>query len=336
MSRTFEKLDEALDTDLMLSPVTAAVGLDAEGVDGIQCSAEMINQKAGNRCTIRYDIGLPDPTGDLRRVAVIGKHFAKTTKAAKAFRRLEDLRGHVVSSDALLVIPAPLTCLPELGIFLQEFRPGSDPREALSTDGGERPLSLAGKWLADLHGSPPLADLKLKSIERELKKTKRRIKKLAREFPSGKGSRLRQLESTVRVMADIVPNAPPTMIHRDFYHGNLLWDGTHLAILDFDQLAIGDPAMDVGHMLGQLACLAYRETGRSDAYALGAQAFAHSYSEHKPTEFGIRLPFFTAYTFIKLAYQAVDRKPEGWKEMASEFIELASAECERALGGTSQ
>ena len=336
MSRSFEKLDEALDADLMLSPVTEAAGLDVEGLDGIQCSAELINQKIGNRCTIRYDIGLPDPTGDLRHIAVIGKHFAKTSRAAKAYRRLEDLRGHVISDDELLVIPAPLTCLPELGIFLQEYRPGSDLREVLSINGGERPLSLAGKWLADLHKTPPLPDLKLKSIERELKKTKRRIKKLAREFSNGKGSRLRQLEGTVRVMAEIVPNSPPTMIHRDFYPGNLLWDGTHLVILDFDQLAIGDPAMDVGHMLGQLAGLAYRETGRSDLYAQGAQAFAETYFEHRPTEFGVRLPFFTAYTFVKLAYQAADRKPEGWKEMANEFIDLASAECERALGGTSQ
>ena len=68
----------------------------------------------------------------------------------------------------------------------------------------------------------------------------------------------------------------------------------------------------------------------------GAQAFSDAYFAQRPTEFGIRLPFFTAYTFVKLAYQAADRKFDGWNDMADEFIELASAECERALGGTRQ
>ncbi len=336
MSRSVERLIRALDADLMLSSVSAAVGIDPESVHGAQCSAKLINQKPGNRCTIRYDLGLPEPTGDLRRIAVIGKHFSKASKAAKSYRRLKALRGRVVSSDELLVIPAPLSLLPELGIVFQEFRPGKDLREALRFDGGERPLSLAGRWLADLHGTPPLPDLKVKSMDREVRKTKRRIKKLARNFPSGKGSRLHRLERAVRVLADIIPDSPRTMIHRDFYHGNLIWDDKHLVILDFDQLAIGDPAMDVGHMLAQLACLAYRETGRADAYEPGAQAFVRSYFAMNPAEFGMRLPFFTAYTFVKLAYQAEERKPSGWRDLAGQFIDLACAECERAVGGTSR
>ena len=121
---------------------------------------------------------------------------------------------------------------------------------------------------------------------------------------------------------------PPAMIHREFYHENLLWDGGHLSVLDFDQLAVGDPAMDVGHFLAHLAGLTYRETGRADAFAAGTRSFVRSYLATSSAEFGFRLSFFTAYTFVKLAYQAAERKSLGWRRLTGQFIHLACAEGE--------
>ena len=40
-----------------------------------------------------------------------------------------------------------------------------------------------------------------------------------------------------------------TMIHRDFYDAQVLWDSARAWIVDFDQLSVGDPALDLGHFV---------------------------------------------------------------------------------------
>ena len=62
-----------------------------------------------------------------------------------------------------------------------------------------------------------------------------------------------------------------TMIHRDFYDTQVLWDGARAWIVDFDQLSVGDPALDLGHFVAHLASVAYRGTGRPDSLTTQAQ-----------------------------------------------------------------
>ena len=92
-----------------------------------------------------------------------------------------------------------------------------------------------------------------------------------------------------------------TMIHRDCYDAQVLWDGARAWIVDFDQLSVGDPALDLGHFVAHLASFAYRVTGRPDSLATQAQIPIETYQAWNPILIESRLPFYKACTFMKLA-----------------------------------
>lgn len=47
---------------------------------------------------------------------------------------------------------------------------------------------------------------------------------------------------------------PPTLVHVDYWPGNLLWDGDRIsAVVDWEEAALGDPAIDVAYCCMDLA-----------------------------------------------------------------------------------
>ncbi|NRA57302.1 MAG: phosphotransferase [Phycisphaerales bacterium] len=68
----------------------------------------------------------------------------------------------------------------------------------------------------------------------------------------------------------------PALLHGDFWPGNLLWrDGAIVAILDWEDAAVGDPLSDVAG-----ACLEIRY----DHGVTGAQRFRDAYAAHAPID----------------------------------------------------
>ena len=45
-----------------------------------------------------------------------------------------------------------------------------------------------------------------------------------------------------------LPELTPLLAHRDLHDKQLLWDGTHLGVLDFDTAALADPALDLTNL----------------------------------------------------------------------------------------
>ena len=122
------------------------------------------------------------------------------------------------------------------------------------------------------------------------------------------------------------------MIHRDFYDAQVLWDGARAWIVDFDQLSVGDPALDLGHFVAHLASLAYRITGRPDAVAAPTRVLIETYLRFNPIPIDSRLPFYKACTFMKLAAKEARRKREDWQQSVSVLTDLACEELEATLG----
>ncbi len=59
-------------------------------------------------------------------------------------------------------------------------------------------------------------------------------------------------------------------IHRDFYDKQLIVDGDSVALLDFDNLAIGDRAQDYGNFLGHCRLRQLQEPHNSQNINNGA------------------------------------------------------------------
>jgi aminoglycoside phosphotransferase (APT) family kinase protein len=299
-------------------------------------SAEVLSQKPhkrwrNKRWTIRYVLAGDDPAPTSGVSDLIGKLYVRRERATALVDRMQGLRAEL-RSPGRVRIPAPLGVLPELGLALQEHAAGAELRDALLDGTSGAALPLAARWLASLHRAPPLAGLPVKTLAHELRKVAGWVEQVAPTLPEQEAGRLRFAERELRRLADGL--APPAlaMTHRDFYYGNLFWDGIRLWVLDLDDLSIGDPALDVGHFLAHLEKLAYLAPGQTGALAGTAEAFLEAYEERAPLDRELRIPFFRGYTFLKLAATEVQRRARGWLRAATHFSARACREIEGVAG----
>lgn len=320
-------LPQALNTDLMLPLIAQACGLHPDAAKDLNCSAEVLKHKLGRRCTIRYTLAhTSDPRGTVRPVLVIGKLYREKQKAARTYCWTRALRSGLSNSPGQVCIPAPLMLVPDLGLVLQEYVEGTDLRHTISGGNDDVPLSLAAQWLARLHTAPPLAGLKVASLQDELWQVDRLCKEIASDLPVAERRRLRRARDTLYRLAGEIPTYAPVMIHRDFSYQNVLWDGQRVWVLDFDQLSMGDPALDVGHFVTHLENLAYRTTDQWQSIAEGAGFFVKSYVKRNFVNLDLKLPFYRAYTFLRIAASKVRGQRRKSKQAARVLTSLACQE----------
>lgn len=59
-------------------------------------------------------------------------------------------------------------------------------------------------------------------------------------------------QATSAQLLDPQQDTPHSFLHRDLHDKQLLWDGTHLGILDVDTAAWGEPALDLANLLAHI------------------------------------------------------------------------------------
>jgi streptomycin 6-kinase len=287
-------LEVALDPERIAEVLARAVGIDAGGA--LQCSAEVVAYKPGQRCTIRYTLEGRDLVGKVYGRPVLAERVAGWMRAVGE--------------------PPPLAVVPELGLLVRPYVAGHDLRHAL--EGGPA-VELCARRLTALHASPPPAGVKPKPLAHEMRKLDGWYEEIEAAAPARS---LRHVRRSLHSLAERLPAERPVLIHRDFYYANVVWDGSRAWLLDFDELGVGDPAFDVGHFLAHLEVLGYRMTGRFGAYADASGRFAGSCGPVDPD----RLRVWRGYTFLKLAATEVRRRREGWRELAVAFVARAGTE----------
>lgn len=305
-------LRRALDCAAMRDVVARAASIGA--VNGFGVSAEIVSLKPGQRCTIAYTLQLPGA-----RIELIGKLYGRPRLAARVFAWMQAL-GEVGRPAR---VPRPCGLEPLLGLVLQERAHGLDLRHVVSTDCAERPLALAAGWLARLHGSSPLPDLRVKSLAHELRKLDAWTAEVAGVLTASEAARLEGVRRRLHELAATMPPRPQAMVHRDFYYAHVLWDGSEAWILDLDQLGVADPALDVAHFLAHLDNLALRTAGSPHAYRTDAAAFLAAYAAEGGADVEAALPFYRAYTHLKLAATEAERRRGRWLSLARELVVLA-------------
>jgi hypothetical protein len=171
--QTWTALSTALDPDRMHSVLTGALGRrEVRGDDAFvamppadaRLGARVLKHKHGRRCVIRYALsGREDgEAGD-----AVGKVYRDEARAERMYRRVQGLRRRLPDPEARC-IPAPLGYLRELGLVLQEWRPGRDLRHALAEPTAQQACARSAHWLAALHAAAPLEGLKHRTLDYEL------------------------------------------------------------------------------------------------------------------------------------------------------------------------
>ena len=320
-------LSIALDPERVLPLLARAAGDPGAAARRPNVRAELLSHKQGRRCVIRYEWVEPDAAIDAGSRKLVGKLYADGQRAARAYERMSQLRGQPwqVAEPS---VPAPLLLVPELGLILQECVEGDDLRRAVA-EKQPTPFALAAHWLARLHRAPPVAGLKQRSLAHELSRIDAWQAEVAPQLPAEEARRLDDSRERWRGFARDL--APPVcvMIHKDYYHAHVLWDGRGVWVVDFDELAVGDPAFDVAHFLAHLEYQVQRSDAEAAPCSEAAARFRGAYpaAEAGP-RFDARLRFYAAYTFLKLAATVLRRKREGWERLVHSLAASACREAE--------
>jgi Ser/Thr protein kinase RdoA (MazF antagonist) len=101
-------------------------------------------------------------------------------------------------------------------------------------------------------------------------------------------------------------------VHRDFYHDQVLVGGHGLSVLDWDDAAMSEPAVDVANFVAHLRLLALQRTGTPDALESVSAAFVERYRQLDADLEPSLVRFLEGTTLLRLAEIHLPRERGEW------------------------
>jgi Ser/Thr protein kinase RdoA (MazF antagonist) len=287
------QLEELLDRDTA-SRVLADVYKEPVQV----LDAVVVRHRPGRRSTLRYDLSI---AGRAERV------YAKTYASDRAPRVLAGITA-IASTGACgpwVVLPEPLGCVPRLRLVVQREVAGvpATPRLLAGDQDLTRRIARA---LHALH-SAAIELEREHGLEDELGILSARLVELPRTIlPEARDC----FEALARAAGALDWRLHP--VHRDLYHEQILVDGERLALLDFDDAALSEPAVDVANFLAHLRLLAQEEPGSAASLDAVRAAFESEYAALEPQLDIQLLRLLEAGTLLRLACIHLPRRGQSF------------------------
>ncbi|HSF33947.1 MAG TPA: aminoglycoside phosphotransferase family protein, partial [Candidatus Tectomicrobia bacterium] len=220
----------------------------------------------------------------------------------------------------------PVGYIASLKLTLQEQVRGQRLPDLAQQGSFIKPVRQAARALATLHGlSLPL--LSERTPEREAQVVQRWGSVLTTICPAlarhveRLGHRLAaELEAQVQMRGPV---------HGDFHPANVLWDGNHVTLIDLDEMAYGDPLVDVGRFLASLRVSALRISTDPSALTDVGEAFLEQYLTRTAGD-ERRARLFEAASLLVAAASPFRLQRPGWENAAATLIEEAERVWENA------
>jgi thiamine kinase-like enzyme len=208
----------------------------------------VMRHKPGRRCLISFDV-------------LVGN--APERWLGKVRARGTDVLGAAIHQQlwkaGTRCVAEPLGTVESLRMTLQRAVPGASLLQALA--GGAMP-SAAGlavaRSLHTLHHAR-VSIARTWSLDDELRLLELRASALYAVLPSHATQLTRLYQRLFDTAAPLRARAVQTIVHRDFYHDQVVLDGDHCTLVDLDLVAVGDPALDAGNFVAHLIELHWRE-----------------------------------------------------------------------------
>ena len=300
--RTLPQLHSLLDP-VAARPVLARTLGRPVGIAAVH----VLRHKPGRRCTLRYQL---DDGASV---------FAKTYASRRAARVHENYRRLAAGNGVRL--PVPLGWDDDSRLVATTPLPGNPLHDRLHA--GDRRL---GNEIAELlhafHSSGVVLERR-HTLDDEISPLADRVARLTAAAPAlGASAQHCLFFATTGRDRDWLWRSRP--VHRDFYDDQLLADRTGLAILDLDDAAMSEPAVDVANLIAHLrlpTVLGEPKPGRLNAVA---RAFLRRYHALDPALDPRLVVFLVGTTLLRLAEIHLTR---GGAQAASALL----ARSERAL-----
>jgi hypothetical protein len=301
-------------------------------VPGTSCEVGLEHYGRRHRCVLRYDLSLNGSTSE--PIASVYGKVACDDRGETASATLEALTG-VPGLERYVRVPRTLGYVRDLRLALMESVPGttaiaSQLRDATGrarvfrSNGVEGSIRAAGHLAAAVHGSGVGSDT-TRSAPDELGELAAAARVLRRYSPL-LGDAFSGWAEQVALLATGTTAMPPGFSHGDFTHSQLMFDGTRLALVDFDTVCRAEPTLDVGHFLAYLRMAVRKRTGPSPggsqlAERLGTH-FLNAYMETAGLDEGRRTDLLArahVYELVSLLRVAF----HGWLKFKPQRVQLA-------------
>jgi aminoglycoside phosphotransferase (APT) family kinase protein len=200
--------------------------------------AALVSHRPGRRAVVRVDA--PTQTSFIKIVEPARIDRLITTLRTAATAEGDDLRvPHITAIDE------PHGCLEMTSI------PGDPLSSIHEGESFSRALEAAGAALRLLHNARPPESwtARCHGPEAEFESLSRWLD-FATTFAPDVAKRARPLIESLR--ASMPEAGLETMIHRDFHEGQVIVTEGRAGIIDFETLALGDSALDIGNMIAHL------------------------------------------------------------------------------------
>ena len=344
------------------APLAAALESAARAVHDVPpdrqltgIGAEPVRYKPGDRCVIRYRLrfGNPGDAGaagtDVRTCTLVAKLYGEQREADAAtdlLARLHTRAGLAWTARPLGVVPGlPLALTEDLGSG-RDRPPARSGLRIVHPGSGDamEVVRRAARALAELHTCGlDTGGLSRRTGVDEAGKAAKRARLLEQYVPA--------LAPVVGQVADELCSAlaglPGDTVrpgHGSFKSSQLLVRDGAVFVVDFDQVCLADPALDVGYFLAYLrpAGLWYRRAGRRAWFEAAADAFLSTYlhrladrGESGQTCAGIagRAPVFEAALLLKIAARRANRLHSPRPGEVAAVLAEASRSLASARGG---
>jgi aminoglycoside phosphotransferase (APT) family kinase protein len=278
--------------------------LDEGPVEVVQ--ATVVRHKPGRRCLLRYDVrvGLDR---DARRETFYGKVFA-SGRGSQVHERLRAVAS-VAACGPQVSIPEPVGYVRPLKLLVQRAVPG-EPCDSRLLAGDKALAARIANALHSLHESSARLE-RHHRLGDELAPLAGRVERLA-AASSVLAPRARRCLELVERRAGRSWSWRSRPVHRDFYHDQVLVHDEGLSVLDWDDAAMSEPAVDVANFLAHLRLLALQRTGRPDALDNASAALSERYRRLDAGFDPVLVRFLESTTLLRLAEIHLSRARGEW------------------------
>ncbi len=283
-------------------------------VSGKRTSLSLLRYKPERRALVAASLGLVDEsTGRVEHRFSHVKAYADET-GERTVRLMAALAGDAGAPEAP-VLPEVLGYDGETRILFQETVPGEPMLRARDRVAAAR---AAGRGLAWLHArtvGEARAGESLAAALQEVRAAALYLERVAGGRPAGRAAALFALLERARPAP-----RPPSVVHGDFYHHQVLADDGRVAFVDFDEAGSGDPRLDVGNFVAHLRVEALRAGGADAGWRSLERAFLDGYRE--AGGLGLEaLPWFSALALARLAVHPFRELRPGWRDAATAILD---------------
>jgi hypothetical protein len=274
---------------------------------------EVLGYRLEKRCVIRFTMRNKDGSSGARNIVAKAYRPSRFSKALKLVSSSKN-KGVGYDSPDGITVPRILAGDTELSVVFMEDAPGISLHFLMEKDIFVSACSAAGRTLRKLHNLEA-DDLKNHSKLDELGNLRKLLELINNMYPEFKDSFNKELENLTK--SAVVEYSENVFSHRDFFDKQMLFSESRSTLLDCDNAAAADPALDVGNFIAHLTLREMQHPDCSGNIRSGSEAFMTSYGEYNES-FLTRTIWWIRASRLRLASLYLLRPR--WRDLAFKLL----------------